>query len=99
MKLENLTIEHLRPLQACTVFASMSDGERLDLFLLEVTESQTGQRPDQRRPFSVLYRGPLARFLPQGLYPLDHPGLGTLEIFIVPVRQDLDGYYYEAVFN
>lgn len=99
MNLESLTIDHLLPLQACTIFASLSDGERLDLFLLEVAESKTGRWPDQRRPFSVLYRGPLRRFLPQGLYPLDHPDLGTLEIFIVPVLRDPDGYYYEAVFD
>ena len=99
MDLEHLTSEHLRPLEACTIFAALPDGERLDLFLIDVAESQAGPWHDRRRPFSVLYRGPLRRFLPQGTYELDHPGLGTLEIFIVPVRQDLDGYYYEAVFN
>ncbi len=33
------------------------------------------------------------------LYPLSNPGMGKIEIFIVPVAREKDGVIYEAVFN
>jgi hypothetical protein len=40
----------------------------------------------------------LPPFLPQGLYHLDHPVMGELELFLVPIGADRDGVTYEAVF-
>jgi hypothetical protein len=53
----------------------------------------------RREPFSLVFRGPLEPVLPQRIYRLEHGGLGTLEIFLVPVGSDKDGMCYEAVFN
>jgi hypothetical protein len=50
-------------------------------------------------PFSLPFRGPRRPSLLQGVYPLDHPQVGAHEIFIVPVRADAQGLYYEAVFG
>ena len=55
--------------------------------------------PGLRQPFSLLFRGPTEPVLTQRLYTLDHGGLGTVEIFIVPVGPDADGMCYEAVFS
>jgi hypothetical protein len=33
------------------------------------------------------------------MYQLQHERLGAFELFLVPVGQDQDGVYYEAVFN
>lgn len=52
-----------------------------------------------RESFSLVFRGPLQPVLPQRIYRLEHEGLGTLEIFLVPVGPDKDGMRYEAVFN
>jgi hypothetical protein len=30
---------------------------------------------------------------------MEHERLGSVEIFIVPIRKDGEGIYYEAVFN
>ena len=49
--------------------------------------------------FSVLFHGPLERFLPQGMVGLRHETLGEFELFLVPVARDTDGFQYEAVFN
>ena len=35
----------------------------------------------------------------QGMRSFDHDKLGRFELFIVPIRQDGEGYYYEAVFS
>lgn len=68
-------------------------------FVLEQA-TVTGQSvPDaERQPFSLVFRGPPEGVLPQGLYPLEHPELGALEIFLVPFSRADDGVRYEAVF-
>jgi hypothetical protein len=30
---------------------------------------------------------------------MEHEALGSFELFIVPIRKDDEGFYYEAVFN
>ena len=52
-----------------------------------------------REPFNLLFRGPLEPFLEQQMVVLQHDELGQLELFLVPVGQDDQGYYYEAVFG
>jgi hypothetical protein len=37
--------------------------------------------------------------LPQGIYPLSHPDIGALEMFLVPIGPFADGFGYEAVFT
>ena len=52
----------------------------------------------QRVAFSALFRGPDKPLLPQRVYPLEHPILGRLEVFLVPISQDDNGVCYEMVF-
>ncbi|HEY9403908.1 MAG TPA: hypothetical protein VIQ24_14680 [Pyrinomonadaceae bacterium] len=67
---------------------------------LELVEVQAhGDVTGQTERFSVFFRGPLDRFLPQSTYRMEHEALGGTEIFIVPVRRDDAGFYYEAAFN
>jgi hypothetical protein len=49
--------------------------------------------------FSLLFRGPRQPLLPQRIYPVEHDRLGRFDLFIVPVKRDAQGLYYEAVFN
>jgi hypothetical protein len=37
------------------------------------------------RQFSLLFHGPGDRVLSDGIYPMQHPALGSLDIFIVPI--------------
>ncbi|HEX8457831.1 MAG TPA: hypothetical protein VF656_11085 [Pyrinomonadaceae bacterium] len=67
---------------------------------LELAEVQGhGDVAGQTERFSVYFRGPLELFLPQNTYRMEHDALGSPEIFIVPIRRDDAGFYYEAVFN
>ena len=50
-------------------------------------------------PFSVVLRGPAAPALPQGTYPLSHPRLGIVQVFLVPIAADGQSRRYEATFN
>src|SRR5438105_12018132 len=66
------------------------------LQLLEVNERVNS--PHQEN-FALLFHGPAPFFLPQGIYKLKHSHLGELDLFLVPVGQDSEGFQYEAVFN
>ena len=48
--------------------------------------------------FSLLFAAPQGRWLPQAIYPLKHPSLGIMEIFLVPVGPLEGGNGYQAVF-
>lgn len=50
-------------------------------------------------PFALLLRGPRDQPLGQGIYPLQHPAHGQLDLFIVPVGPDGAGLGYEITFN
>jgi hypothetical protein len=58
--------------------------------------SQAGTR---REPFSLIFRGPAATFLPQKTYELKNGATEPVGIFLVPVGRDSEGFLYEAVFN
>jgi hypothetical protein len=48
--------------------------------------------------FSLLFTAPSGPWLPQAIYPVQHPTLGTMEIFLVPVGPESGGNGYQAVF-
>ena len=50
-------------------------------------------------PFSLILRGPQAPLLAQGIYALDHPRHGRVELFLVPISRDASGARYEVTFN
>ena len=53
----------------------------------------------QQEEFAIVFRGPLDSFLGQGARNFAHDRMGQFELFIVPIRQDAQGFYYEAIFN
>ncbi len=57
------------------------------------------EKTDHNHSFSLFFHGPQTPFMPQATYQLRHAELGALEIFLVPVARDQDGFEYEAVFN
>ena len=68
----------------------------VELDLIEVSELKIYP---QQEEFTVVFRGPLEAFLDQGVRSLKHDQMGEFELFIVPINQDAQGFYYEAVFN
>ena len=81
------------------------DGGQAGWLELELLESRL-HHPDApaedasgaRAPFTITFRGPADPVLPQRIYKLEHPTLGTFEIFIFPIGRDEAGTTYEAVF-
>jgi|SRR6266508_851531 hypothetical protein len=72
------------------------DGGAVTLDLIEVSEVRSMPGTES---FSTEFRGPTGAFLPQAIYQFHHDAIGAFELFIVPIRQDAHGFYYEAVFN
>jgi|SRR6185503_491027 uncharacterized protein DUF6916 len=66
---------------------------------LELTAVSELKLYPQQEEFAVVFRGPLDTYLGQGTRFFTHPQMGQLELFIVPIRQDAQGFYYEAIFN
>lgn len=84
---------------------NIGSGDVIDLELIEAKAIGEGRRPDspgiRQQPFSLIFRGPRDRLLPQRIYPVEHPTLGTLTIFLVPLGPEGDpmGLHYQAIFN
>src|SRR6185503_9192036 len=74
----------------------VEDTSIVDLDLTEVSELNLAGNQEQ---FSILFRGPQDRFLGHGVRSLQHEKLGQSDVFLVPVRPDANGFYYEAIFN
>ena len=66
---------------------------------LELTEISEAKREGNQEQFSIVFRGPANAFLGQETRSVSHPEMGQFHLFLVPVNQDAEGFYYEAVFN
>jgi hypothetical protein len=91
--LETLTVDQFQDRLHGRFRIASDDGEAFDVELVEVTE--ISREPGGRAPFSLVFRGGPSPPLPQAIYRVEHGGLGTMEIFLVPIAVDR----YEAVFS
>jgi len=66
---------------------------------LELTEVSDVNLHPQQEEFVIVFRGPSDKFLGQGVLSFSHDQMGQFELFLVPIKQDEQGFYYEAVFN
>ena len=81
-----------------TTFRVVHDGDdTFDLALIEVADKTPAGFPGEQ--FSLLFKGPSELMLLQQTCVLEHPEMGHVTLFLVPVDQKKDGYRYEAVFN
>lgn len=78
-------------------FRAQVPGGTMDLTLCEAVGLPP--RPHGRQPFSLLFRSPDGTSVPQAGYPVEHPGLGEFDLFVVPLGPDAGGMRYEAVFG
>jgi len=74
----------------------LDENTNVEVELVAVSKVKLHPRQEE---FSVEFRGPLDAFLGQGAGNFRHDQMGEFELFIVPIRQDEQGFYYEAIFN
>jgi hypothetical protein len=70
----------------------------LTLKLLSVREFQP-MPVSKRVGFSLTFRGPAGGYLIQNIYEIEHPKLGKLSLFMVPLGPDAEGMLYEIILN
>jgi hypothetical protein len=49
--------------------------------------------------FSLLFTTASGAWLPQAIYLVEHPTLGAMEIFLVPIGPESGGNGYQAIFT
>lgn len=76
--------------------AQTGDSASVALELISVHEPPA---PPHLEVFSLHFRGPATPQLRQQIWPLRHPTLGSLELFLTAIGSDQDGVVYEAIFN
>lgn len=76
--------------------AHNGESRGIDIRLLEVDEIVSNEFQEN---FTLLFLAPLETDPQQGIYHLEHDGLGAMDLFLVPVKKDDSGIYFEAVFN
>ena len=76
--------------------AQADDNTSVELELISVSELKLYP---QQEEFVLEFLGPFNMFLDQGVRNFTHDQMGDFELFIVPVKQDAQGFYYEAIFN
>ena len=102
--LETFTITTFSGQEGTAFRLSLASGEALDATLLQVTalsaKGPSGEElPRKRIPFSLLFRVPAPDRFEQKIYTLEHPVIGTFDLFLVPIGRDPEGYQCEAIFT
>ena len=96
--LAQLTIESFEPLVG-TSFWLQNNAQKIELRLTRaarVMESEAARL--NRTAFSLFFLGPV--LLPQQIYRLTHDGFPEpMDLFLVPIGKEADGFSYEAVFT
>lgn len=97
-----LALDDFAP-QKDTVFQLSGAGVPAAPLALTLIETRTLVAGDgianRRQPFGLTFRGPLEPQLPQRIYRLDHPAVGSHDVFLVPIGRRPDGMEYEAIFT
>ena len=100
--LDRLTADDFGAHQGTDFMVDAAPDGPIRLRLTAVTRFARQPHAPRPEPFSLEFSGPDTPVLPQAIYPLEHPGLGRLELFLVPLGPDRNGgagMLYEAVFN
>ena len=98
--LDKLTANDFRPHLGSSFHVTVDGAdEPLGLTLIEVSELGDEGGGPRQDPFSLVFRGPRDVYLPQQIYTIHNDEMGTLNIFLVPIRPDEQGMRVQAVFN
>lgn len=96
--LDQLTIETFQPLVGSSFWIHV-DGRKIELRLtgaMKVMESEAARLP--RNPFSLFFLAPL--LLEQQTFHITHESFTEpLDLFLVPIGKEPNGFAYEAVFT
>ena len=76
--------------------ARIGEGADFDLRLVQFDDIVSNAVQEN---FTLMFQAPLDAPAVQNTFRLDHESLGTINLFLVPVKKNENGLYYEAVLN
>ncbi len=99
--LDKLTVTDFSQYVDQKFFIHVGENEPMELALVEAIEVGAAPKdPQYRQAFSVLFVGPAQPILPQRIYRIEHEEMGALDLFLVPLGPNRDGFMrYESVFT
>ncbi len=80
-----------------TTFELKAANDAVPLKLVKV--EHVGESGRAGGAFSLLFAASKGTSLPQAIYPVTHPSLGMMEIFLVPIGPLAGGSGYQAIFT
>jgi hypothetical protein len=93
--LDNLHYEDYAP-HVSSKFQLSARGQSWEIELVAVEDKSPSPGQEQ---YVLLFRAPADAPPYQSVFPLEHAKLGAGALFLVPIRHDQSGLYYEATFN
>ncbi|HEX8228497.1 MAG TPA: hypothetical protein VF826_04190 [Chloroflexia bacterium] len=102
--LETFTVERFSPFVGDTFQVFYNDTSAVELTLSSAAElgsesAREWSKSSGRAPFTLLFIGSPQFLLAQGIYRLEHPTLGQVEMFMVPLGPNEQGMQYEIIFT
>lgn len=94
--IDQLTRQHFEDLAPGSLRVAAGDAW-IGLAVVELRD--LGASSPRAAPFAMVLQGPATPLLPQATYRIEHPRLGTLELFMVPIARDAQHARYELIFN
>ncbi len=95
-KIADLSADDFEP-HTGQVFRLTAQDGALDLELAQVQRLGTALRAGGA--FSLVFHAPAGQPLPQSIYPIAHPALGAMELFVVPIQPANGKQRYEVIFT
>lgn len=98
--LEKINVETFQPGDVFKVY--YSDVQYVEITLVQAVNLKVMNPISERKPFSLTFKGNKEVWINSGTYPMEQERLGAFEMFItpvVPLGNDSNSNYYEAVFS
>jgi hypothetical protein len=97
---EGLTHDDFAERVGETFSLTAPDGAALELTLAEANLAPEDHSvPGGRPAFELIFHGPDSPYAPQGTWRVEHPELGELALFVVPLGPEGGAMQYQAVFS
>jgi hypothetical protein len=99
MTLDEITLHDFAACVGQKFSVNLALPKPLELDLLSAAPLAGPAVAGKRESFKLLFRAAPEWHCPQQIYPLAHPALGELGVFLVPVGKNTQGTELEAIFR
>ncbi|HWA86217.1 MAG TPA: hypothetical protein VG710_08350 [Opitutus sp.] len=99
MSFANITLDDFTPHVGKKFPVNLALPQPLELELRSAEPGRRPPKPGSRQSFALIFRAAPQWNCTQTTYPIMHPTLGELPVFLVPIGRGPEGTELEAVFN